>query len=112
MSDFVNAKKALIATAFAGTESDTLVYTPSGSKDCVVLSVSICNISATDTKVDVALKDSSATTNIAKDVVVPGNSTLELMAGQKYVIKNTEKLIARAEAASRLELLMNGLEQT
>ena len=111
MSDFINAQKALLTNAFSAADANTEVYTPSGSKDCVVLSVSICNITAIDTKVDILL-DASTDIHIAKDVVVPGNSTLELMAGQKYVIKNGEKLRARADVASRLELLMNGLEQT
>lgn len=109
MSDFINSVKQLSTQAIDHVDCE--IYTPSGSKDCVVLSVSLCNITANDVTVDIQL-DGTADTYFVKAVTVPGGSTLELMTGQKYVIKNTEKLRARAETATAIDMILNGLEQT
>lgn len=110
MSDFINAVKAQLSTNVI-THTDCDIYTPSGSKDCVVLSVSLCNITANDVTVDIQL-DAANDAYFVKSVTVPGGSTLEMMTGQKYVIKNTEKLRARAGTATAIDMILNGLEQT
>lgn len=111
MSDFINAVKAqLTSDAFNASPDTTTIYTPSGSKDCVVLSVSLCNITANDVTVDIQL-DAATDAHYVKSVTVPGGSTLEMMTGQKYVIKNGETLRARASANTAIDLIMNGLEQ-
>jgi len=110
MSDFINAVKAPLVDDTID-HADCVIYTPSGSKDCVVLSVSLCNTTAAAVTVDLQL-DASADAYFIKDVSVPGGSTLELMTGQKYVLKNGETLRGRCSLDSAVDCVVNGLEQT
>ena len=110
MSDFVNSVKVLPGTTNVITHTDSHIYTPSGSNDCVVLSVSLCNKTTSSATVELFL-DASTDAYYLEDVVVPAKSTLEVMSGQKYVIKNGEKLQGRCSAAATIDCIMNGLEQ-
>ena len=110
MSDFVNTVKVLPGEDELITHNDSNIYSPSGSNDCVVLSVSLCNKTTSSATVELLL-DAGTDGYYLKDVVVPAKSTHEVMSGQKYVIKNGETLKGRCSAATTIDCIMNGLEQ-
>jgi len=93
------------------SSADTL-YTAPASTTSIVLGVAIANKSANTVGVTMSMTDTSAstTTQMIPDVQIPGNTTLEVLAGQKYILETTDVMTAQADTASAIDITMGVLE--
>ena len=98
-----------IADVAVDSGTFSTLYTVASSTTSVILGLNICNKDATDR--DVTVKLTSNTSNrtgannvanedvtLLNEVVIPADSTLEVFAGQKYVLETTDILKVKAEA--------------
>ena len=92
---------------------DTLYTTPSATTS-IVLGVAIANKNTAAVTVKIQFTDSSggATRQLLEDVSIPGNTTLEVLAGQKYVLEAADLLKVQAGSASSLDVVMGLMEIT
>lgn len=92
---------------------DTL-YTAPTSTTSIVLGVAIANKSTAAVTVKIQFTDSSGsvTRQLLEDVSIPGNTTLEVLAGQKYVLEASDILKVQAGSASALDVVMGLMEIT
>ena len=92
---------------------DTLYTAPSATTS-IVLGVAIANKSTAAVTVKIQFTDSSggATRQLLEDVSIPGNTTLEVLAGQKYVLEASDILKVQAGSASSLDVVMGLMEIT
>lgn len=106
-------KNASLANVSTGGTYDTL-YTAPGSTTSIVLGLAIAN--KLDTSVDVSVKftDNSAGTShqLLDEVTIPGKTTLETLAGQKYVLETADVLSVTSSTASALDVVMGLMEIT
>ena len=104
---FKNASLVSVDDASADT-----LYTAPASTTSVVLGVAIANKSANTVGVTLSFTDTSATTTsqMIPDVQIPGNTTLEVLAGQKYILETGDVLTAQADTASAIDITMGVLE--
>ena len=83
------------------------LYTVPSSTTTIVLGLSICNKTANSVDVYVQVQDTSDSNNdfqVLDTVSVPSRTTLEVMAGQKYVLETTDVLRVKSGTASALDL--------
>ena len=112
-----------IADVAIDTSTYSTIYTCASSTTGIVLSLNLCN--KTDTDYDVTVKLSSDTANrtanndgtneavtLLNEVVVPANTTLEVLSGQKIVIETTDVITIGAEAGSALDATLSVMEIT
>lgn len=97
--------------------TNTLFYTVPSATTTVLLGLSICNIGSTAETVDVFLDDAGGGADadfayLVKDLDVPANSTIEIFAGQKYVLETTDELFLKASTADKLDIFMGIMEMT
>ena len=92
---------------------DTLYTAPSATTS-IVLGVAIANKSTSAVTVKIQFTDSSGsvTRQLLEDVSIPGNTTLEVLAGQKYVLEASDILKVQAGSASALDVVMGLMEIT
>lgn len=92
--------------------TDTTIYTAPASTTTIVLGVAIANKTGSEVTAKVKFTDSSAstTTELLSDVAIPGNTTLEVLAGQKYILETGDSLSARSGTASALDITLGVLE--
>ena len=118
-NDFKRFVAADVGTATGA--SGAAVYTvPAGAGstalESIVIGISICNKNALARTVGIFLDNLSGSSDayIVKDLEVPGNTTVELMAGNKIVVQNSGSAgdIIRAEAsnASSIDVVLSVLE--
>ena len=82
-----------------------------------MLGMSICNVSDIAQTVDVRFNNTSGTTDVmktylVKDLDIPAESTIELFAGQKYVLETTDQIWIRASTADTLDIFIGIMEIT
>jgi hypothetical protein len=93
---------------------DTL-YTVPASTQTVVLGLAIANKTTAAVTVQVQFvdtSDSSATYQLLEDVSIPANTTLETLAGQKYILEATDILKVQAGTASALDVVLGIMEKS
>jgi hypothetical protein len=92
---------------------DTL-YTAPASTQVVVLGLAIANKTSAAVTVKVQFGDTSASTThqLLEDVSIPANTTLETLAGQKYILEATDTLKVQAGTASALDVVLGIMEKT
>lgn len=95
------------------TAYDTLYTCPSATTS-IVLGVAIANKTAQAVAVTIQFSDSSAATThqLLDDVDIPGNTTLEVLAGQKYVLEASDALKVKSGANTSLDVVMGLMEIT
>lgn len=93
---------------------DATLYTAPAATTTIVLGVAIANKTASEVTCKLKFTDTSAstTTELIPDVSIPGNTTLEVLAGQKYILETGDIILARAGAASAIDVTMGILELT
>ena len=112
-----------IADVAVDSGTYSTIYTCAGSTQGIVLSLNLCNKTDTDRDVTVKLSSDTAgrtgsndTANEAvtllNEVIVPANTTLEVMSGQKHVIETTDVLTIGAEAGSAIDATLSMMEIT
>jgi len=94
--------------------ADATLYTAPSGATSIVLGVAIANKTANEVTAKIKFTDTSAstTTELLSDVGIPGNTTLEVLAGQKYILEAGDVLAARAGAATALDVTVGILELT
>ena len=91
-----------------GTGAATLVN--AGDYDAVI-GIRSCNILTTTIEVDVYVTNSATNYYLAKGVVIPPNSAVELIqGGAKVVLKNGDVLYAKSDTASSLDTITSYID--
>ena len=112
-----------IADVAIDTGTYSTIYTCAGSTTGIVIGLNICN--KTDADKDVTVKLSSDTAGrtadnaaaneavtLVNEVIIPANTTLEVLSGQKIVIEATDVITIGAEAATTLDATLSVMEIT
>ena len=91
------------------------LYTCPSATTAIILGLAITN--KTDNSVTASVQftdtsDSSATRLLLNEVAIPPNTTLEVLAGQKYVLEATDILKVQASAASSLDAVLGLMQIT
>jgi hypothetical protein len=105
-------KNAALADVSSGSY-DTL-YTAPAATQVVVLGLAIANKTTSAVSVKVQFTDSSASTThqLLEDVSIPANTTLETLAGQKYILEAADILKVQAGTGSALDVVLGIMEKT
>mgnify|MGYP000388957074 CR=1 FL=1 len=104
---FKNAHSVSVGTAYATT------YASPSSTTTVVLGMSLCNKTTGGITVDVQFRDSASTAvKMLTSVDIPAGSTLEVLAGQKYILEATDDIQVKSSAANSLDVVMGVMEIT
>ena len=92
---------------------DTLYTAPSGTQ-VVVLGLAIANKTTAAVSVQVQFSDSSASTThqLLENVSIPANTTLETLAGQKYILEAGDALKVKAGTGSAIDVVMGVMEKS
>ena len=95
------------------TAYDTLYTCPSATTT-IVLGVAIANKTAQAVNITVQFNDDSANTShqLLEQVDIPGRTTLEVLAGQKYVLEAADTLTCKAGANTSIDVTMGLMEIT
>lgn len=102
------------------TSTPTTVYTVPSGATCVVLGILCVNKVSSSVKVTLLLESDTANTGggtnanitLAKDILLPSGSSLEFMAGQKYIMQTTDVLKAYSDSSSSVDVSFNYMEIT
>ena len=91
-----------------GTVAQTLV---TGADYDAVIGIRCCNILTSTIEVDVYITNSPTNYYLAKGVVIPPNSAIELIqGGAKVVLKNGDVLYAKTNTASALDTVTSYID--
>ena len=91
-----------------GTSEVTLV---TGGDYDAVIGIRCCNVTTSTNEVDVFIDNSGNDHFIAKGVVVPPNSAIELIqGGAKIVLENNDLLKAKSNTASSLDIVTSFID--
>lgn len=90
---------------------DTL-YTCPGATTAVVLGLGIANKNGVSVTASVQFTDSSAASDyqILEAVLIPSNTTLETLEGQKYILEAGDSLKVKSNIASSLDVVLGVME--
>lgn len=90
---------------------DTLYTTPTNTRT-IVLGLALANKTASAVTVKVQFSDYSAGTTyqLLEDVSIPANTTLEVLAGQKYVLETSDALKLQCSASNSIDAVMGLME--
>lgn len=107
MESFKNASKVSVSNSSADT-----LYTAPSLTTSIVLGVAIANKTSNVVAVTLSFTDTSAstTTQMIPAVQIPANTTLEVLAGQKYILEAGDSLTALASTGSAIDITMGVLE--
>ena len=88
------------------------LYTAPSSTTTVVLGLAIANKTTQAVTVQVQFSDSSGSTThqLLENVSIPSNTTLETLAGQKYILETGDALKVQAGTASALDVVLGIME--
>lgn len=109
-------KNAALSDVSSGSY-DTLYTAPGssgGTQQVVVLGLAIANKTSAAVTVKVQFTDTSAATTyqLLEDVSIPANTTLETLAGQKYILEAADILKVQAGTGSSLDCVLAVMEKT
>lgn len=92
---------------------DTL-YTAPSATTAVILGVALANKTSNSVTVQVQFTDTSASTThqLLENVSIPGNTTLEVLQGQKYILETGDILKVQAGTASAVDVVLGLMEIT
>jgi hypothetical protein len=103
-----------------GASGDSVYSVPAGAGstalESIVIGISICNKNTSERTVGIFLDhlDGSSDSYVVKDLKVPGNTTVEIMQGNKIVVQNNgttgDVIRAEASATSSIDVVLSVLE--
>ena len=99
----------------ASTSYQTLYACTGSGKTTVILGLALCNKSASAVTVTVQIEDDSASDadfQILEQVSIPARTTLEVLAGQKYILETGDVLRVKSGTASALDATLGIMEIT
>ena len=91
------------------------LYTTPASTTTVILGLALCNKTASAVNVTVQMQDTSDSNNdfqVLDTVSIPARTTLEVLAGQKYILEATDVLRVKAGTASAIDATLGIMEIT
>tara|TARA_R100001460_G_scaffold32007_3_gene62957 strand:- start:721 stop:1071 length:351 start_codon:yes stop_codon:yes gene_type:complete len=94
------------------------LYTVPNATTTVVIGLVLCNIHTTSVTADVQLVSDTSDTEtnetvlLAKDVVIPAGSSLELLTGGKVVVQATDILKIDCSVTAKIDATLSILEIT
>jgi hypothetical protein len=103
------------ALANASNSSYSTLYTAPSSTTSVLLGVALANKTGNSVTVQVQFTDtsaSSATFQLLESVSIPGNTTLEVLQGQKYILETGDLLKIKAGTANAIDAVAGLMEIT
>jgi hypothetical protein len=92
-----------------GTSAVT-VYSAPSSKNSICIELDVCNTTNSGVTVDAYITSSSNNYYIVKGAPVPVGGSLQIIAGQKIVLANTDALKVVSSTASSLDIIASILE--
>ena len=104
--------------AFAANVSNSSfvdLYTVPSATTTIILGLALCNKTANAVNVTVQMQDTSASNadfQVLDTVSIPGRTTLEVLAGQKYVLETTDVLRVKSGTASAIDATLGFMEIT
>ena len=101
------------ALANVSNSSYQTLYTAPSATQTVILGLAIANKTSSPVTVQVQFRDSSATADfqLLDGVSIPANTTLETLAGQKYILEATDILKVKAGTGSALDVVLGFMEK-
>ena len=118
-NDFKRFAKPDVGTS-TGASGDAIYTVPAGAGstalESIIIGISICNKNASERTVGVFLdnEDGSNDAYIVNGLKVPGNTTVEIMQGNKIVVQNdgsnADVIRAEASAGSSIDVVLSVLE--
>ena len=102
------------ATANVSNSSYATLYTCPSSTQTVVLGLAIANKTTNAVTVQVQFRDGSASADfqLLENVSIPANTTLETLAGQKYILEASDILKVKAGTGSALDVVLGFMEKS
>ena len=94
------------------------LYTVPSSTTTIVLGLMLCNVDTSQRLVDVHIEsntsdnESNANVHAIKDAPIPAGSTLEVMAGNKVVLQETDVLKIDCDVAAKIDATLSIMEIT
>ena len=90
------------------------LYTCPGSTTGIILGLALTNKTDNSVNASVQLTDTSAsiTPLLLNEVTIPANTTLEVFAGQKYVLETGDILKVQASVATSLDAVLGLMQIT
>ena len=101
--------------ANVGNSSYVDLYTVPSSTTTIILGLALCNKTASAVNVTVQMQDTSNSNNafqVLDTVSIPARTTLEVLAGQKYVLETTDVLRVKAGTGSAIDATLGFMEIT
>lgn len=118
-NDFKRFVVADVGTS-TGASGNSVYSVPAGAGstalESIVIGISICNKNSSERTVGIFLDNYTGSSDayIVKDLKVPGNTTVELMQGNKIVVQNSgsagDVIRAEASATSSIDVVLSVLE--
>jgi hypothetical protein len=118
-NDFKRFAKPNVGTS-TGASGDAIYTVPAGAGatalESIVIGISVCNKNAAERTVGLFLDNEDGTNDsyIVNGLKVPGNTTVEIMQGNKIVLQNdgsnADVLRAEASAGSSIDVVCSVLE--
>ena len=118
-NDFKRFAKPNVGTS-TGASGDAIYSVPAGAGstalEAIVIGISVCNKSSAERTVGLFLDNEDGTNDayIVNGLKVPGNTTVEIMQGNKIVLtndgSNADVLRAEASAGSSIDVVCSVLE--
>lgn len=106
-----NTKSSLVTATI--TDVSATVLTAGSTATVVVLSILVSNKTGTSANTDVYLDCSSGDdVYLIRNAPVPAGSSLELISGNKLIMQSNDKIQARSDTATALDITISYLEQT
>ena len=91
------------------------LYTVPASTTTIILGLALCNKTASAVNITVQMQDTSNSNNdfqVLDTVSIPARTTLEVLAGQKYVLETTDVLRVKAGTGSAIDATLGFMEIT
>ena len=118
-NDFKRFAKPNVGTS-TGASGDAIYTVPAGAGstalESIIIGISICNKNSSERTVGIFLdnEDGSNDAYIVNGLKVPGNTTVEIMQGNKIVVQNdgsnADVIRAEASAGSSIDVVLSVLE--
>ena len=90
------------------------LYTCPASTTAIILGLALTNKTDNSITATVQMTDTSASTTplLLNEVTIPANTTLEVFAGQKYVLETGDILKVQSSAATSLDAVLGLMQIT
>lgn len=88
------------------------VYTVPATTTTVVIGLLIANVSGSAITITAQLVTTGATVHIAKNIPIPAGSSIEVMAGNKFVLETTDIIKVSSSETDSADAILSFMEIT